>query len=95
MDAKQIARIGWIIILVSYVLRGIIDLILVNQITFDPTKFGPYSIMARKEIYIAYNFWAILLPLVNGYALIKKQKTLFLITLLLLLLVVTYPFLVK
>ena len=95
MEAKQIAKIGWIIILIGNFIMNTLSLVLVNQITFDPEKFGPYSIMARQEIYIAYNVWALILSLVNGYAMLKKQRTLFLITLLLMLIVFTYPFVVK
>lgn len=83
-------RAGYII-LATLILFNLITLFTIGKMSFGPEINGPYSIFSSREFFIAYHIWGIILGGLCIYAIAKKIRILFLITLLLLLLVMFYP----
>jgi hypothetical protein len=94
MESNKLMRVVGSIILGTYAFFNLITLLLMNRMfpTFSPELFGPYSIMASKQVFIAYHVWGIILALITIYAMWKDLKNLFLIGLLLTTIVMFYPY---
>jgi energy-coupling factor transporter transmembrane protein EcfT len=59
---------------------------------FGPEVAGPYSIFSSEKFFLAYHIWGIILPIVCTYGMWKETRMLFFISLLLLMLLMFYPF---
>ena len=91
-DEYKMVKTFWYILLGLFILLKVVDLVFMRQNTFDAVAHGQYSILASKGMFIGYNVWAIILSAVNAVTLLLKQRLLFLISLLLLLIIFVYPF---
>jgi len=91
-DEYRFMRILWYVMLGMFVLLKAVDLLTMHQLEFDAEAHGRYSILASEGMYIGFNVWAIVLSAVNAITLMLKQRTLFLISLLLLLIIFLYPY---
>lgn len=94
MDTNKVMRFTGFAILGSYAVFNIITLVLMNRMfpQFGPELFGPYSIMASKQVFIAYHVWGIIIAIVTMYAMWKDIKVLFMIGLLLMSIIMFYPY---
>lgn len=59
---------------------------------FGPEVAGPYSIFASYKFFVAYHVWGIIIAVVTTYALWKETRMLFWISLLLLMILMFYPY---
>lgn len=91
-DDFKTFKILWYVLLGLFVILKAIELIFMGQHTFSEEVHGRFSIMASKGMFIGFNVWAIILSVVNGGSLMLKQRLLFLISLLLLIIIFVYPF---
>lgn len=77
----------------SYIIANLVTLIfLTDRYEFGPEVGGPYSIFSSKGFFIAYNVWGIILAGVAIYSLWKKQQKLLLISLIVLMALMFYPY---
>lgn len=91
-DEYRLVRILWYVLLGLFILLKLVDLLGMHQLSFGTDATNPYSILASKPMYVGYNLWAIGLSLINGLTLFFKQRLIFLVSLLLLLIIFVYPF---
>ncbi len=59
---------------------------------FGPEVAGPYSIFSSEKFFLAYHIWGILVAIMATYAMWTEAKMLFWISLLLLILLMFYPY---
>lgn len=81
-------------VLITFALFNVLMLVsnVQGSFKFGPEVAGPYSIFASQKFFIAYHVWGIILPIVCTYAMWKETRMLFFISLLLLMLLMFYPF---
>ena len=91
MDNSKMMRTMGYLIMGSYVVFNIMMIFLADKYPFGKEVAGPYSIYSSKGFFITYHIWGIGLCLLGIYAMWKDVRRLFMICLLLLLIVMFYP----
>jgi len=96
MKTEKLVQITGFLMLAVFVAGNVISLLRVDYIEqnmgFGPEVAGEYSIFASRGAFIAYNAWGILVAVLTGYAFYKKIRILFLIGMLLMLILLFYPY---
>ena len=65
---------------------------LIDKADYGPEVAGPYSIFSSKNFFVAYHVWGIVISLVCIYAFAKENRMLSMIGLLLMTLIMFYPY---
>lgn len=93
MDSNKLMKRVAYVIFGTYAIFNLITIILlVDKSEFGPEIAGPYSIFSSKNFFIAYHIWGIVIAIVCIYALLKEIRMLFMIGLLLMTLIMFYPY---
>lgn len=81
-------------VFLTFALFNIITLLTISnsKMPFGPEIAGPYSIFSSEKFFLAYHIWGILMAVIATYAMWKETKMLFWISLLLLMLLMFYPY---
>ena len=74
------------------VVTNLLVIIRADQVPFGRPEYGQYSIYASKKIWIAYHVWGIITAIGIMATWIFKQRLLFMVFLLLLLILMFYPY---
>ena len=92
-NSKTMKWVGTMVFL-TFALFNVITLLTISnsKMPFGPEIAGPYSIFSSEKFFLAYHVWGILMAVVATYALWKETKMLFWISLLLLMLLMFYPY---
>ena len=91
MEPKLMKRVGTFV-MGTFALFNVVTLFLVNRFPIGDLSYGEYSIYASKGFFMAYHIWGIVLCVVCIYAMWKEIRLLFMVTLLLLIMVMFYPY---
>jgi hypothetical protein len=93
MNSNQFMKWAGTVIFLSFAIFNLIDLLfLMDRFEFGPDVAGQYSIYSSQKFFIAYHIWGIAMAIVCTYAMWKEVKILFLISLMLLMLLMFYPY---
>lgn len=94
MDSSNLMKKVGYVILGTFAAFNVLTLVLMGKMfpEFGPEIAGPYSIMASKGFFIAYHVWGIAIALICMYSLWKNQRGLFMISLLLMMILMFYPY---
>lgn len=96
MKTEKLVQITGFLMLAVFIIGNVISLIRVDYIQenmgFGPEIAGKYSIFASRGAFIAYNVWGIVVAVLTGYAFYKKIRILFLIGMLLMIILLFYPY---
>jgi hypothetical protein len=92
-NSKLMKWVGSVVFL-SFAVFNVITLLFFDfeGYPFGPEVAGPYSIFVSKQFFITYHVWGIVLSVLCTYAMWKEIRVLFMIVLLLLMLVMFYPY---
>ncbi len=92
-NSKTMKWVGTMVFL-TFALFNIITLLTISnsKMPFGPEIAGPYSIFSSEKFFLAYHIWGILMAVIATYAMWKETKMLFWISLLLLMLLMFYPY---
>ena len=92
-NSKTMKWVGTMVFL-TFALFNVITLLTISnsKMPFGPEIAGPYSIFSSEKFFLAYHVWGILMAVVATYALWRETKMLFWISLLLLMLLMFYPY---
>jgi hypothetical protein len=91
-NSKLMKWMGTVIFL-SFAIFNIIDLLFtMEHYDFGPDVAGPYSIFSSQKFFIAYHIWGIVMAIACTYAMWKEIRILFMVSLLLLMLLMFYPY---
>lgn len=91
MDNTRLMKIVGYLILGAYAAGNLLFIFRTEAFDFGP-QFGAYSIYSSEKFFIAYHVWGILLSGVMAYAMWKEIRILFMTSLMLLLIVMFYPY---
>ncbi len=92
-NSKTMRWVGTVVFLTFAIFNLITLLTFANaKYPFGPEVAGPYSIFSSEKFFIAYHVWGILMAIMATYAMWKEAKLLFWISLLLLMLLMFYPY---
>lgn len=93
MENAKLMKWAGSIIFLSLAVFNLIDLIFtMDNYGFGPEVAGPYSIFSSKKFFIAFHVWGIALAIICTYSMWKEIRILFMISLLLMLLLMFYPY---
>lgn len=92
-NSKTMKWVGTVVFL-SFAVFNVITLLTFGNYSypFGPEVAGPYSIFSSEKFFVAYHVWGIILAIVCTYAMWKDVRILFMISLLLLMIVMFYPY---
>ncbi|MEM0998035.1 MAG: hypothetical protein AAGN35_13180 [Bacteroidota bacterium] len=90
MNSLLMKRVGYLI-LGTYAIFNVISIALVNRFPIGDVGVGKYSIYSSQEFFIVYHVWGIVIAIVVMYAMWKEVRGLFMISLLLMMIVMFYP----
>ncbi|HHG85004.1 MAG TPA: hypothetical protein ENJ82_09695 [Bacteroidetes bacterium] len=91
MNDALVKKMGYFI-LGSYAVFNVFSLFIVDRFPIGYAEAGPYSIYSSKGFFIAYHLWGILLAVVTMYSMWKEIRMLFMTSLLLMMIVMFYPY---
>lgn len=96
MNTERLFIIVGYLILITFAIGNLLSIIRIDVIEertgFGPEIAGEYSIFASRNFFLAYNAWGIILAGVTAYAFWKKIRGLLYVGILLLLIVMFYPY---
>ena len=84
-------RVGSLII-GSFAVLNVLTLFMADRFPLGDKSYGEYSIYSSKEFFFVYHIWGIVLAVICIYAMWKEIRMLFMISLLLLCVVMFYPY---
>ena len=90
MNNQLMKRVGYLI-LGSFAIFNVISIVLADRFPIGQEGVGKYSIYSSTEFFIVYHAWGIVLAGIVMYAMWKEIRGLFTISLLLLMVVMFYP----
>jgi hypothetical protein len=90
MNNKLMKRVGFLI-LATYAIFNVFSIVLVDRFPIGEEGVGKYSIYSSSEFFIVYHVWGIVLAIIVIYAMMKEIRGLFMISLLLMMVVMFYP----
>jgi thiol:disulfide interchange protein len=92
-NTKTMKWVGTVVFLTFAIFNVITMLTFANSdYPFGPEVAGPYSIFSSEKFFLAYHIWGILVAIMATYAMWTEAKMLFWISLLLLILLMFYPY---
>ena len=94
MENSKLMKWAGSVIFMSFALFNVITLLTFanSDYPFGPEVAGPYSIFSSKKFFIVYHIWGIVLAILCTFTMWKEIRILFMISLLLMMLVMFYPY---
>src|SRR3989338_7973758 len=93
MDNVKLMKWVGTVVFLSLAIFNIIDLTFtIDNYEFGSDVAGPYSIFSSKKFFIAYHVWGIIMAVLCTYTMWKEIRILFMVSLLLILLLMFYPY---
>ena len=94
MENSKLMKWVGSVVFMSFALFNVMTLVFFDfdGYPFGPEVAGPYSIFVSKKFFIVYHVWGIVLAVLCTYTMWKEIRILFMISLLLMMLVMFYPY---